>query len=321
MSTSGVVLATGGYGSIISFWDASTGKTTRDVSFVDSQVNVLSISPDKLRLAAGGNPKVRLFETSSNNPNAVNEFEGHTSNVTSLGFQKDARWIYSGSEDGTIRIFDARAGAVQRTYETKNKIGVNSVALHPNQAQLLSADNGGSVRVWDLIADKMLCQVKPELDDVSMRSVAVASNGSAIVACNNVGHCMLWKMDSLQSINVLGAPISIKKVHDTYCLKVQFSPDVSKIATASADKTVRLWETPQLDKPKVDWTSDMVLSGHNRWVHDMAFSADSSYLVSACSDGSARLWDLSNGKMIRQYTCAGSSKAIVAVALNDSASD
>lgn len=38
----------------------------------------------------------------------VTSYDGHTSNVTAVGFQKDGKWMYTGSEDGTIKIWDLR---------------------------------------------------------------------------------------------------------------------------------------------------------------------------------------------------------------------
>ena len=43
----------------------------------------------------------RLYEVNSNNPQPIISYDGHAGNVTSLGFQKDGKWMYSGSEDGT----------------------------------------------------------------------------------------------------------------------------------------------------------------------------------------------------------------------------
>ena len=43
----------------------------------------------------------RLYEVNSNNPQPLISYDGHAGNVTSLGFQKDGKWMYSGSEDGT----------------------------------------------------------------------------------------------------------------------------------------------------------------------------------------------------------------------------
>ena len=311
-ASAGVILATAGYDHNIKFWEASTGKCYRTVPFPDSQVNALEISPDKLLLAAAGHQQVKLFETSTTNANPMMTFEGHTNNITALGFASDARWIFTGSEDGTLKIFDTRTAMCQRNYELAGKVAINTVALHPNQAQLVSGDQNGCIRVWDLVANKCLSQVAPLDQDIAIRSVSVSSDGKLVVAVNNVGHCFSWPMESqttCASLNKPPVPGNIKRVHDTFVLKCQLSPDNRLLATTSADRTIKIWSLPGM---KLDKT----LAKHQRWVYDCVFSADSSYLVSASSDGSARLWDLTNGDMIRHYT--GHQKAIVAVALNDS---
>lgn len=44
--------------------------------------------------------------------------------------------MYSGSEDGTVRLWDLRAPGCQRDYKSKHP--VNTVALHANQGELIS---------------------------------------------------------------------------------------------------------------------------------------------------------------------------------------
>jgi G protein beta subunit-like protein len=82
----------------------------------------------------------------------VTSYDGHTGNVTAVGFHKDGKWMYTGSEDGTIKIWDLRAPGCQRNYNCCPG-GVNTVTLHPNQAELISGDQNGNVRIWDLAAD------------------------------------------------------------------------------------------------------------------------------------------------------------------------
>eukprot|EP01027_Heterolobosea_sp_BB2_P002333 GEZU01003492.1.p1 GENE.GEZU01003492.1~~GEZU01003492.1.p1 ORF type:complete len:159 (-),score=9.37 GEZU01003492.1:62-538(-) len=152
-----VVLATASYDHSIRFWEAPSGMCYRTLQFTDSQVNCLAVSPDKQILAAAGHHHVRLFEVNSNNPAPMNSLEGHKNNITTLGWQRDGKWIYTGSEDNTIRIWDMRTLTCQRTY--KCDAAVNSLSLHPNQGEIFSADQNGVIRVWDLTANAQAQEV------------------------------------------------------------------------------------------------------------------------------------------------------------------
>lgn len=41
-----------------------------------------------------------------------------------------------------------RAPSIQRNYD--HKVPVNDVAIHPNQGELISCDQKGSIKIWDL---------------------------------------------------------------------------------------------------------------------------------------------------------------------------
>lgn len=134
-----VILATAGHDDKIRFWEAPSGICSRILRYTDSQVNCLEITPDKQYLAAGGNPHIRLFEiNNSSNQNPILTLEGHTGNVTSLGFQRNGRYLYSGSEDGTVKLWDLRSPTFSRSFDSKG--AVNSVSLHPNQAEIISGE-------------------------------------------------------------------------------------------------------------------------------------------------------------------------------------
>lgn len=49
-----------------------------------------------------------MFDINSKNPAPVIDFEGISKNVTAVGFQEDGKWMYSGGEDMTTRIWDQR---------------------------------------------------------------------------------------------------------------------------------------------------------------------------------------------------------------------
>lgn len=51
---------------------------------------------------------MRLYDIASGNGNPYMTFDQHTSNVTSIGFQSEGKWMVTGSEDGTLKIWDTR---------------------------------------------------------------------------------------------------------------------------------------------------------------------------------------------------------------------
>ncbi|RLN31706.1 hypothetical protein BBJ28_00021912 [Nothophytophthora sp. Chile5] len=260
----GVVLATAGYDHTIRFWEAASGTCNRTVKYPDSvrslsahchQVNCLQITPDKKYIAAAGNPHIRLFEINSNNPNHVTSYDGHASNVTSVGFQRHGKWMYSCSDDNTIKIWDLRAPGCQRSYDAG--VPLNSVVLHPNQAELLVGDQNGCVRVYDLTANAMAAKLEPPTGDAGesgIRSVAVVPDGSALVAANNQGKCFFYRPEA-EGFYGLHRTL---QAHNGYILKCRVSANGKFLATCSSDKTAKVWSLPAVlaaqngDAPEVD---------------------------------------------------------------------
>jgi G protein beta subunit-like protein len=306
---SSVVLATAGYDHTIRFWEAPNGHCHRTLQYPDSQVNKLEVTPDKKLIAAAGNPHIRLFDVNSSTSHAVLSFDGHTHNVTSVGFPKDSRWMFTGSEDGTIKIWDLRAAGCQRDYE--NKAPVNTVTLTSNQGELISGDENGVIHVWDLTSNSCIKKMTPQ-DSIPIRSITTASDGSIGVAANNAGNCFVWSLSGPapstadQSNEFIFT--NTFQAHDGYVLKCVLSPDVRLLATTSSDKLVKIWNVS-------DFSLEKTLQAHQRWVWDCVFSVDSAYLVTASSDSTARLWDVAKGETIRSYT--GHTKALTCVALSD----
>jgi len=62
-----------------------------------------------------------------------------------------------------------------------------------------------------------------------------------------------------------------------------WSPDGSRILTASEDRTARLWDAATGNEL-------LVLSGHSDGLRSVAWSPDGVHSVTASSDRSARIW-------------------------------
>lgn len=79
------------------------------------------------------------------------------------------------------------------------------------------------------------------------------------------------------------------KGHTDSITCVAFAPDGETVATASRDRTARLWD---LAKSR----ERAILQGHTGAVNSFAFSPDSRLLATASEDGTVKIWNVSNGQ-------------------------
>lgn len=79
--------------------------------------------------------------------------------------------------------------------------------------------------------------------------------------------------------------------HDGPVTRARFSPDGRRVATSSADRTVRIWDAESGKTLRI-------LTGHDERVNTVDWSPDSRRVVSASSDGTARVFDVETGETV-----------------------
>lgn len=162
-------------------------------------------------------------------------------------------------------------------------------------------------------------------DDRPLSGCSFSQDGKLLATCSLSGVTKLWSMPEVQKVTTL-------KGHTERATDVTFSPVHDHLATASADRTARLWNTEgtllrtfeghldrlarisfhpsgkylgttSFDKTWRLWDVDtgeelLLQEGHSRSVYGLDFHHDGSLAASCGLDALARVWDLRTGKSI-----------------------
>ncbi|KIO15586.1 hypothetical protein M407DRAFT_45956, partial [Tulasnella calospora MUT 4182] len=74
---------------------------------------------------------------------------GHTDRIRPVVFSPDSKTLASGSDDSTVRLWDAQTGAPLGEPLTGHSDSIRSVVFSPDGKTLASGSHDRTVRLWD----------------------------------------------------------------------------------------------------------------------------------------------------------------------------
>ncbi|MFC5253575.1 helix-turn-helix domain-containing protein [Streptomyces nigrescens] len=204
----------------------------------------------------------------------ANQFTGHSGFVNAVAYSSDGRTIATGSEDRTVKLWDASTHRLLGTL-IGHTDAVTSLAFSRDGRTLASGGNDRTVRLWNLRTQRTTAILSGPTNWV--RSVAFSADGHTVAAATGAA-VRLWDARS-------GYRVTDLVGHSAYVVAVAFSRDGRTLASASGDNTVRLWDVAER-------RTTAVLRGHTEPVRSLAFTPDGHALASGSGDRTVRLWDI-----------------------------
>jgi len=211
--------------------------------------------------------------------NAVRSFYGHERVGFAVAISPNGQRIVSGSEDGTLCVWDVASGAQIGSSLRQHKSAINTVAFSHNGYLFVSGSRDCTVCLWYAETGNLIG--KPLRHQNSVHAVAFSPDDLNI-ASGSLYEVLIW--DTLTRTKI-GQPFLSRSM----IRKINFSPDGQKIVSTLSDFTVIIWDFStrmQIKHPFI---------GHTRNITAVSFVPDGQHIVTSSHDHTIRIWDVATG--------------------------
>lgn len=290
-SRDGSFIVSGSSDTTVRLWDVVAGKQL-GLSFKGHRgaVTEVALSPDNRMVASSSDDgTIRSWQIVPPYQSGL-PFMGYGGEITSFDINPhDENQIITGSSKGEFQLWDIQARSyipLSGSFLKDQVIVIDFNPADPTQFLSLSytVTNGISLHIW-------------KINGSTISSVSNIRGQFYGASFNAAGDTIVYggydKTVLTASIDKNGIVSNLKShyKHDDSVDATVFSPDGTKILSASNDRTLKLWNI-------ADGTTK-IFSGHRGQVRKILFNpVDNTQILSSAEDGTLFLWDSNTGKPI-----------------------
>ncbi|KAK3066419.1 hypothetical protein LTR53_017241 [Teratosphaeriaceae sp. CCFEE 6253] len=213
----------------------------------------------------------------------IRKHVGHEEVVNCLDVSKRGEeFLVSGSDDGSIGIWDPRQKAALDHIQTDYPITAVCLAEAGNEVYSGGVDN--DIKVWDLRMKKISYELNGHADTIT--SLAISPDSQTLLSYSHDNTVRTWDVRPFAPANRQvkvfdGAQVGL----ENNLIRACWDAEGRRIAAGGGDGTVTVWENgsgKMLHK----------LPGHKGTVNDVRISPDGSMVLSASTDRTMLLGEL-----------------------------
>lgn len=220
-----------------------------------------------------------------------------------LAFTSDSKFIVTSHANGTLRVTRADKGIAQSSIQLGAPASAHLVVTKTGRTLVVFDD--GQVKNWNISNQWNLERTIGNASESPWSDRVTAMDFSPDGQFIAIGSGPPSRFGELKAVSVNDGNIAkdFGQIHSDTILAVKYSPDGNSIATAAADKIIRIHKTTgELVKP---------LEGHTHHVLGLAWHDDGVWLASASADNTVKVWDTESGQSLR--TIAGFGKEVTSI--------
>lgn len=224
----------------------------------------------------------------------IKKLKGHTTYVNSVcPARRGPQIIVSGSDDGTVKVWDVRRKAAVHTLQSGYQ--VLAVAFSDTAELVYSGGIDNDVKVWDLRKasnnpqSALQQRLSGHVDSVT--GLSVSPDGSYLLSNSMDQTLKVWDIRPYAPTDrCIKVFTSHQHTFEKNLLRCCWSPEGSKISAGSGDRFLHIWDVPSR---KLLYK----LPGHTGSVNDTHFHPTEPIIVSGSSDKTLYLGEIEQPRM------------------------
>ncbi|KAK6909144.1 hypothetical protein I203_103159 [Kwoniella mangroviensis CBS 8507] len=267
---------------VFGLWEMPSFTSIHTLSISNEKISSVAVSASGEWLAFGAAKLGQLLVWEWQSESYVLKQQGHHYDMNTLSFSPDGQNIATGGEDGKVKIWNASSGFCFVTFP-EHTASVSSVEFAKQGQVLFTASLDGTVRAYDMVRYRNF-RTFTSPTPVQFSSLAVDPSGDVVCAGSQDSfEIYMWSVQTGKLLDILTG-------HEAPVCGLAFSPTGDQLASASWDRSIRLWSVFGRSRA----TEPITLSSE---ATSLAFRPDGKEVCASTLDGQLSFIDVEEGQI------------------------